>query len=758
METTRANTSARESRWLRRKEPAQVELAGGEKKEKYDLLAALAEALLVFMVAFGAVGGFLNAYRMEYNQLLCLGGTLGLSLLLSLIYETRKKWFTNLCVIGVFLAYAYVAVSRFWILNSGAYAMVNEIYEDAQAYLGIVGGGLYNLQVEDSYLTISAIALFVCVVLVILMVIRLQYKASLVRTVLMTFTLYLVPIYFERTPDAIYLFLLLSGYVTLGILQTSKVKKHIAAQIKNALPVGMVIAAAVVLLFAVLLPRIRYRTLVPKNAAKAATEESAVAYAQYGVMALLMNNVASGGTNEGQLSHNAMVMPDNETDLIVRFTPYSMDPVYLKAYTGVDYNGTQWSRATEVLGPSEGVLEAETAGRKAMYSEDPNLQPKGRMEVYCVEPKELHVFRPYYVGEAETSQISSWDLPEDALRGDRFTYYPEVSDIAVPGTTQEVSRRYLTVPKICESAVADACKRAGLSGTPEEIAEQITRFFSEEYRYTLRPGYYFGGMDYISYFLAKNKKGFCTHFASAGTMMFRYMGIPARYVEGYVFTYTDVVTDGKLVEDADYQDYYDGYSPLGDTALIELEVPDANGHAWIEIYLEDRGWVVVEVTPAAIAEEEEELGSFWESILNAGSQQSKQATEAQQQMTQAFENAMARGVSVLGIVLAGIAGFFVLRIVVIKYRESKLPGRERLQLYYGRLTKGLKERDEGFAKLTTPEEELDYLKIYYGVTIPEGLKEELYQSFFAPEAERDYEKLCREVQEIWKATRKNRRH
>ncbi|MBO4749674.1 MAG: transglutaminase domain-containing protein [Lachnospiraceae bacterium] len=749
--------SARESRWRRKKAPAQIELTGGSKRDKYDALAALAEALLVFMVSFGAVGGFLNAYRMEYNQLLCLFGTLGLSFLLSFIYETRRRWFTNLCMILIFVGYAYVAVSRFWILNSGAYAMINEIYEDAQAYLGVVGGGLYNLTVEDSYLTISAIGLFVCVVLVILMVIRLQYKASLIRTVIITFTLYLVPIYFERTPDPIYLFLLLSGYITLGILQTSKVKEHIAAQIKQALPVGMAIAAVVVLVFAVLLPRVKYRTLVPKNASKAATEQSAVAYAQYGVMALLMNNSSGAGTREGRLAHNAMFMPDDETDLIVRFTPYSMDPVYLKAYTGLDYDGGSWSRATDRLGPSEGILDAEAAGRSHVYDDDSELQSKGLMEVFVVEPKELHTFYPYYAGEDDHSAIGTYEFPEGALRGDRFTYYPSISDTVVPGADEQtVSERYLTVPKICEDAVAEAVKEAGLSGTPQEIAKQITDYFQRDFRYTLRPGYYFGGMDYISYFLSKNKKGFCTHFASAGTMMFRYMGIPARYAEGYVFTYTDVVTDGDLLKDVDYSKYYDGYSPLGDTALVELEVPDANGHAWIEIWIEDYGWTVVEVTPAAIAEEEEETGGFWESILNSGSEQNRQANKAQQQAAKAFENAMASGVSVLMCILVGVGLFFVARYGLKRYGETRLSGKDRLELEYGRLTGKLKESDEGFAKLTTPEEELDYMAKYYQAVIPEGFKEEFYQTFFAPEKERDYERLRGQVKAIRKSLKKPR--
>ena len=758
MERTRADISGRASRWRRKKEPPQVELTETGKKQKYDALAALSKALLVFMVSYGAVGGFLNAYSIEFNRVLCMGGILGLSLLLSFVYETEKKWFTNLCVIGIFIIYAYMAVSRFYVLNSGTYAVINEVYEQAQAYLGVVGGGLYNLQVDDSYLTITSISLFIGVVLVILMVIRLQYKASLIRTILMTFTLYLVPIYFEKTPDTFCLFLLLSGYVTIGILQCAKVKKHLSAQIKQALPIGIAIGGAIVLIFAVLLPKIRYRAMVPKNAAKAATEQDAALFAQYGVMALFMNNFAGGGINEGQLSQNVTMMPDNEPDLLVRYTPYSMDPVYLKAFTGVDYDGKKWSKATEVLGPSEGLLQSEVAGRAQLYERDSDAQARGVMEVYCLDPKEMFSFRPYYAKVEESNLLPVGDIPEGAIKGERYVYYPMVTDESVPGLDwHEVDNRYLNVPINCRSAVASACKEAKLEGSAEEIAQQITEFFASKYRYTLRPGYYFGSMDYISYFLSKNKKGFCTHFASAGTMMLRYMGIPARYVEGYVFTYTDVVTDGEILENENYEDYYDGYAPLGDTAVLEVEVPDAQGHAWIEMYLVDKGWVVVEVTPAAIAEEEEETGGFWDAIMNAGNQQNSEAAKAQQEAAQYIENALAGGVTVVG-VLAGIAALVLfLRWLLGFYKESKLPAKERLRLEYGRMTEWLKDRDEGFAKLTTPEEELSWIETWYGLPEAGKLKEGIYRTFFAPVDDEGCEELRAQVHALRKSVRRTKR-
>lgn len=757
MHTSENKKGPAERRFLsgvrRKRKIPQIELSDEPKKKKYDIWAALAKALLVFMISFGAVGGFLNAYGLDYNWPLCLICLAVLAITLSLIYETEKKWFTNLCMIGIFIAYASVAVKQFWILNSGAYAVINEIYEAAQSYLGVTGGGLYNLQVNDSYRTITAIALFVGVVLEILLVIRLQYKASLIRTVILTFSLYLVPIYFEMTPDLFWMFLLFSGYATMGIMQCSKIKKHVSRQIKQALPAGIAVAAVVTIVIGVLLPQMRYRTMVPKNPSKEATEDAAVTFAQYGVMALFMNSSAGGGLNEGQLSQNVMLMPTDKTDLIVRFTPYSMSPTYLKAFTGLDYNGNSWSKATDVLGIAEGQMRETSKGRVALYEADPQTQPRGIMEVFNVDAKDYE-YRPYYTDVDEIRPVTE-GTPEGGKNGKRYVYYPQVTDAYVPGSEKEqVSERYLTVPMICQGAVSDACKKAGLSGTPEEIARELTTFFAENYSYTLRPGYYFGGLDYVSYFLSRNKKGYCTHFASAGTLMLRYMGIPARYVEGYVFSYGDVVTDGKIVEGANYEDYYDGYSPLGETGLIEMEIPDGQAHAWVEAYVEGKGWIVVDVTPAA-SEEEEEFGSFWEAILGTGGQAS-QNEQAQQTVAKYLENALAGGMGVFLFLISAILAFFLGRKGLVYYRESKLPGKERVKLEYGRLTEWLKERDEGFLSLTTPKEELDWMEAHYGVTMPETLREEFYATFFAPEKERDYESLREQVIRIRREVKKNR--
>ena len=72
--------------------------------------------------------------------------------------------------------------------------------------------------------------------------------------------------------------------------------------------------------------------------------------------------------------------------------------------------------------------------------------------------------------------------------------------------------------------------------------------------------------------LGEKTPGYSPHYASLGTLIFRYLGIPARYVEGYVI----------LPEDQ------------GEKVFLRQK----NQHAWTEIYVDYIGWIPVELTPS----------------------------------------------------------------------------------------------------------------------------------------------------------------
>lgn len=85
--------------------------------------------------------------------------------------------------------------------------------------------------------------------------------------------------------------------------------------------------------------------------------------------------------------------------------------------------------------------------------------------------------------------------------------------------------------------------------------------------------------DYVENFLFEQKKGYCEHYATAGAVLFRAMGIPARYVSGYKIAASDFKRD----EDGTYT----------------AKVPDYAAHAWTEVYTLNHGWTVADMTPGA---------------------------------------------------------------------------------------------------------------------------------------------------------------
>lgn len=110
----------------------------------------------------------------------------------------------------------------------------------------------------------------------------------------------------------------------------------------------------------------------------------------------------------------------------------------------------------------------------------------------------------------------------------------------------------------------------------QNLAIQVANWLGNENTYNLYLNHIPQGKDTIAYFLETGHEGYCMHFASAGALILQSLGVPARYASGYV------------VEPSAFHKEKKGY---------QADVPDYNAHAWVEIYLENIGWVPVEMTP-----------------------------------------------------------------------------------------------------------------------------------------------------------------
>ncbi len=95
------------------------------------------------------------------------------------------------------------------------------------------------------------------------------------------------------------------------------------------------------------------------------------------------------------------------------------------------------------------------------------------------------------------------------------------------------------------------------------------------------------GEDSVEYFLFEQHKGYCMHFATAATLLFRLYDVPARFVNGY------------LVMPSDFKKNEDG--------TWTASITDERAHAWTEIFHDQIGFVPFEATPPAYIEMLDEM-------------------------------------------------------------------------------------------------------------------------------------------------------
>jgi transglutaminase-like putative cysteine protease len=105
-------------------------------------------------------------------------------------------------------------------------------------------------------------------------------------------------------------------------------------------------------------------------------------------------------------------------------------------------------------------------------------------------------------------------------------------------------------------------------------AHRVSAWVSTRARYTTDPGA-FRSRQPVAEFLFEKRAGYCEYFASASALLLRLMGVPARYVTGYV------------VQE---------WSRSGDHYVVRA----SDTHAWIEAWAgPEHGWIELDPTPAA---------------------------------------------------------------------------------------------------------------------------------------------------------------
>lgn len=147
--------------------------------------------------------------------------------------------------------------------------------------------------------------------------------------------------------------------------------------------------------------------------------------------------------------------------------------------------------------------------------------------------------------------------------------YVNSTYVGIPDDYREDISDYIEreIPDIAEIASED-------NVSPDRrywVAELVTDYLRENYTYSLDGSN--NSRNPVMQFLDDTKRGHCSLYASAMTLILRELGIPARYCTGF------------YVESAD-----------GSNSVLLRE---KNLHAWVEVYLGEYGWVTFDPTSSA---------------------------------------------------------------------------------------------------------------------------------------------------------------
>ena len=298
----------------------------------------------------------------------------------------------------------------------------------------------------------------------------------------------------------------------------------------------------------------------------------------------------------------------------------TLQPLWLRGFVGETYRGHRWTD----LGNETYYRQRDTLywlnrngfdglSQMAQAAQLSDTQQAGTPVQVTVQTKHADrscIYVPYEMtGTSEDVPKGTQNYAGGFLQTDRLTGTKSVTYQAMPGLTGSwtdwVGRLYSTqsspplqkyftseshynvwcyehytdVPDTIDGALYMAMGDPGdLSKNHADYRQAITavqQYLDENYIYSERFETPKDGEDPIEAFLISGK-GCDVQFASLATMLMRYYGIPARYVEGYVFTPADA-SAAKSGQPFDI-----GFS---------------HAHAWTEVYIDGFGWVPMEFTP-----------------------------------------------------------------------------------------------------------------------------------------------------------------
>lgn len=713
-------------------------------------LVCLIKGFLIFLCVFGSIGLFMTSFELPGMMAVLFLYVLILSIGISMFYYNRILF--NVGYILLFIFICALAFFLYWYANSGMNAILNSALKIIDKKLFLNGVREYNEVIKDRRITVTCCLILISSLSICFFNSAISGYMSPLFTFILLYPIIQICAYFDDTINYGYLSLMLLGFIGVcffrisgkfnmpyrGVSPDIRIQKEHIYHDSGRMVKTMLHLSAVSVVFLVIIMFISglFVAITPgkmKNnysSWKNTTDELVEQFALNGLRGFFNQYSATGGLNEGRLGGIREVQLSFDPQLDIKFVPDNVNGIYLRGFIGEYYDHNQWIRISDKsntmasrygISDTEQIVNMESTTLDELYNSGlSDYSAKAYMTVTNLNSLDKYFYTPYYsvVDYSDLAEINhiSFDDRGDYVLYDnnirtknrelKHTYYPyfslmeqyEKSAFSLPENPAERRYRryvydyYLSIPPDIQDELRQICDSHISSNDLVTAIRQIQQYFYEEFEYTLSPGITPSNKDFVLYFLEKQKKGFCAHFATAAAMLLRAKGIPARYVEGYYIEFTDA-TIVDTVDTENAEDWYQGYNATieGDevASLIKVQARGVDAHAWVEVYLDGFGWVPVEFTVADSAETEES-GSFWDrfgSVFNSNRSENSPVRNVTEQF-QAVAPFLIGFFAVAAIILLLFIFFLIVR---RKIRLYHIRNNNRLVYQYKALSRLMKK-------------------------------------------------------------------
>ena len=337
--------------------------------------------------------------------------------------------------------------------------------------------------------------------------------------------------------------------------------------------------------------------------------------------------------------------------------------IYLKGTAYADYRDNIWSIISDndaARYPQDFVPFTATIGNNALTDTRVHMLNKSKIAYvpYFLEslPDNLNSVADVCVkNDTDKNEFNYSHYPFYAENTYRYNNSAEAENYKA-----FVYDTYLEIPRKAQIELRRIADQEGFLDselTVSEKVEMVKNYISNSKTYSLKTPKMPSGKDFATWFLNESDTGYCVHFATAGTLMLRVLGIPARYVTGY---------------------YATAY------ANQTVTVTTDNAHAWVEYYSDTAGWIPLECTPSSFQParyvgSQRASGGSTETTVEPTTAPTaptngtvSHSTKSKNDIKSSFEfNGFTIAMMSLGIVALALIAIFSRRIIIIKKRKQR---------------------------------------------------------------------------------------